>query len=580
MNEDLKIIKKKYGENMMKLCRELFPTILEQEGLLSQTMLEHFEPSHELYNDIMGNDLSGDFKNYICNIIEISEQIKEEVNKTPEELLASVGYDLYECSSEEEIQQFKKYYREDESLCTFRGNRLDKCYVFFAVKKNVDEIKRKDFDKPQRQDLYGTSVISIQFTKDEAHTLSIKNRYNHTVSNPDSTFSNNLDNIVPGLTKSFEKYYGMVQKHKDQGFEMPNYVCVNGKYYKYNYEINNIYYCPNNIIIDNFEVHRLPKEKYLLFDYFILDLVNKKVSLYDKIVDDSFVDGFNDIDTIEIKRYDDGKIIVIKNSGDDIVIKIDNDNKIIGYTNNNIEEIIDTDFLSRNQEMEELSLSKVRTICGCFLRCNKKLKKLFLPEVETISYSFLEENQEIEELSLPKAKTIGNDFLFNNEKLKKLFVPEVETIGDDFLKFNQEIEELSLPRAKTIGNRFFSNNEKLKRLFMPEVETIGFSFLMGNLEIEELSLPKAKTIGNNFLFFNKKLRRLFMPEVKTIGNRFLEENQDMEELSLPKAKTIGDFFLFNNKKLRKLFMPEVKTTGEAFLLSCNSNVKNKMMIKK
>ena len=40
-------------------------------------------------------------------------------------------------------------------------------------------------------------MISIQFTKDDAHTLSIKNRYNHSVNDPDATFSNNLDNIIP-----------------------------------------------------------------------------------------------------------------------------------------------------------------------------------------------------------------------------------------------------------------------------------------------------------------------------------------------------------------------------------------------
>ena len=103
MHFDLKVIKKKYGENMMKLCRKFFPTILEQEGLLSQTMLKHFEPSRELYNDIITNDLIVEFKNYIYNIIEMPEQIKEEVNKTPEELLALVGYDLYECSNCHEI---------------------------------------------------------------------------------------------------------------------------------------------------------------------------------------------------------------------------------------------------------------------------------------------------------------------------------------------------------------------------------------------------------------------------------------------------------------------------------------------
>ena len=34
MGNDLKMIKKKYGEEMMKLCRSLFSTILENDGEL------------------------------------------------------------------------------------------------------------------------------------------------------------------------------------------------------------------------------------------------------------------------------------------------------------------------------------------------------------------------------------------------------------------------------------------------------------------------------------------------------------------------------------------------------------------
>ena len=34
VSTDLKLIKKHYGEKMMHLCRELFPTILERNGLL------------------------------------------------------------------------------------------------------------------------------------------------------------------------------------------------------------------------------------------------------------------------------------------------------------------------------------------------------------------------------------------------------------------------------------------------------------------------------------------------------------------------------------------------------------------
>lgn len=261
MSEDLKIIKKKYGEDMMHLCRKLFPTILEKDiNELSTILLQNFYPNKNLCQDIINNNLITDFRSYILRT-QSTNTVKQSVDKTPEELLRQAHYTLYECHTEEEIQSFTKYYQPKERLCTFRTNRLNDCYVFFAVKDNVDSIKRASFLSPKRQDEYGTSVISIQFTRDPTHMLSIKNRYNHIVSNPDATFSNNLDNIIPGLTLSFEKYYGMKQKYISSCLDIPNYVLANdGRLYKYNYEINNIYYCPDNIVIDNFEVKNILKK--------------------------------------------------------------------------------------------------------------------------------------------------------------------------------------------------------------------------------------------------------------------------------------------------------------------------------
>ena len=57
MNEDLKIIKKKYGEDMMHLCRDLFPTLLEKRGLLPQILLNNFHENHYLSKDIVENNL-------------------------------------------------------------------------------------------------------------------------------------------------------------------------------------------------------------------------------------------------------------------------------------------------------------------------------------------------------------------------------------------------------------------------------------------------------------------------------------------------------------------------------------------
>lgn len=205
VEKELKKIKKVYGEDFMHLCRTLFPTLLEQEGLLYQILSQNFSSnSKTLYKDIMNNNLEEEFKGYIYSKIDVEKEEKQIIQrKTPYELLDEAGYNLYECHSEAEIQQFKKYYATGEELCTFQGGRLDRCVVFFAVKKNADDIKRKNFKSPSREDEYGTSVMSIQFSKAGRCTVSIKNRYNHAVNNPDATYGNDLDRIIPGLKKSF-----------------------------------------------------------------------------------------------------------------------------------------------------------------------------------------------------------------------------------------------------------------------------------------------------------------------------------------------------------------------------------------
>ena len=53
MNEDLKIIKKKYGEGMAHFCRDYFPILLEKKGLLPNLLFKKFEPSKILYDDIV-----------------------------------------------------------------------------------------------------------------------------------------------------------------------------------------------------------------------------------------------------------------------------------------------------------------------------------------------------------------------------------------------------------------------------------------------------------------------------------------------------------------------------------------------
>ncbi len=568
MNKDLKVIKKYYGEDMMHLCREYFPIILESAGLLSKILLDNFNPTHDLYADIIKNNLEIEFKNYIYNLYKslLGYKKKREItSKTPEELMSEAGYNLYECFSEEDIQSFKKYYQSGEELCTFNGRRLNRCRVFFAIKKNVSEIRREDFPVPKRQDLYGTSVISIQFTKDGSNTLSIKNRYNHRVSNPDSTFSNNLDNIISGLTASFEDYYGIVQGNINGSFEIPGYVIADdGKYYKYNYEYSNVYYCSGNIIIDNYEVIKYPKEKYLIIDYFIINLQSKTISLYDEIRD-SFIDTIGDIERIEIKKNGDIKNIYLTLKNKEIIeIKVDKNNRIIGYINNWVK-IIDNHFLHFNIFLNRLELPNVVIIGEAFLRFNTALEKLSLPSVRIIEKDFLLRNKVLKELDLPKVKEIGWGFLYNNIALESLSLPNVKRIDNYFLCHNQILSELNLPNVTFIGDTALLSNDGLTELILPKVEEIKDYFMFHNLRLNRFEAPNLINIGKAFLCANFTLKKLSLPSVRKIEDDFLVVNQVLNWLELPNVEYIGSRFLKDNTALKNIFLPKIKIVGEKFL---------------
>ena len=449
MIDDLKVIRKKYGEKMYHFCRESFPTLLEEPGKLLKLLSDNFHESHSLFDDIVANGKESEFKNFIYSLVDVENNNELVMIKTPEELMSSAGYVLVECYNEEDIQKFRKYYAQGEELCTFNGGRLDRCRVFFAVKKNVSDIKREDFKNPTRQDEYGTSVISIQFTKDGTNTLSIKNRYNHTVNNPDATFSNNLDNIIPGLTESFERYKGIVQKYKSKSFEIEGYVRANdGKYYKYNYEINNVYYCPDNIIIDHFNVKKYDKSRYLIIDYFIIDLSNKSISLYDKKLSDSFCDVIKDINKIEIDNIDSGKkITILGDNNKSLEIITDKDGKIISLKMNKIYDIGDK-FLSYNTSLQKFTAENLIEVADDFLCCNNALQELYFPNL----------------------KIVGSRFLNDNTSLQKFTAENLIKVGDDFLCCNNTLQELYFPNLTEVGDWFLDNNHKLRNKILSEIE--------------------------------------------------------------------------------------------------------------
>ena len=544
---------------MYHFCRESFPTLLEEPGKLSKLLSDNFHESHSLFDDIVANEKESEFKNFIYSLVDVENNNELVMIKTPEELMSSAGYVLVECYNEEDIQKFRKYYAQGEELCTFNGGRLNRCRVFFAVKKNVSDIKREDFKNPTRQDEYGTSVISIQFTKDGTNTLSIKNRYNHTVNNPDATFSNNLDNIIPGLTESFERYKGIIQRYKSQNFEIKGYVRANdGKYYKYNYEINNVYYCPDNIIIDHFNVKKYDKSRYLIIDYFIIDLSNKSISLYDKKLSDSFCDVIKDINKIEIDNIDSGKkITILGDNNKSLVIITNKDGKIISLKMDEIYVIGDY-FLDWNKSLQELYVPNLTEVGDYFLYCNKFLQKFTVQNLTKVGDCFLFDNASLQELYLPNLTKVGDGFLTGNISLQELYVPNLTEVGHMFLNYNTSLQELYVPNLTEVGGDFLSENTSLQKFTAPNLTKTGDGFLGSNTSLQELCVPNLTEVGDWFLYYNTSLQKLYVPNLTKAGDKFLYSNKSLQELYLPNLTEVGGKFLNNNKELRNKILSEIR----------------------
>ncbi len=477
-NKDLKSIEHLFGKSFANLCKNLFEVTRKNEEIICKTIIDSFAPNFELYKDIVENNCIKEFKEYI-NILCNNEKRENSLKKTSKELFDEAGYILYpECKTEKEIKKFKKYYVKGEELEIFNGGSLKGYRVWFAVKKNADKLKREDFKEPKIQDDYSTSVINILYDRGLGSQILIQNRYNDLVSG--SIFDNNLDNIKEGLkytfvedyginldTEMFARDYGHHLDKKYYSLSIPNYVqSVDGKLYKYNLKSYKTYFCNDNVIIDDGRVLEFDKNRFLVFENFILDLKNKKIHQYlnkeyesangNLETKDFFPKSIGKIEKLEIKSIANNfKKIIIKpeNLKKNVIIFLNNNNEIIGYSNPNVK-IINSVFLNSNIKLEYLNLPNVEEIKNYFCCSNLCLKDIILNNVKKIGNSFLYSNEILENIKLPKVKTIGNYCLCKNTNIKVLNLPEVENIGNCCLINNEIINKLNIPKVKKIGVNF------------------------------------------------------------------------------------------------------------------------------
>lgn len=226
-------LKKFVGENAYNVIKNM---AVDQEAIRKALVTP--KNARNVFSELNEFDIKS-----LCTEISNSGTIGQIMETTQEEIIEafkSAGYDKIIFDDESEIAECKKYYKNGEVICTYNNlqSRMREYHMLVAIKSNIDKVERSK--NPQREDEYGTSILNIQIARNGSH-MSIKNRYNHTVSEPDSTLNNNLDMLYMGLQSMVLGYYGFASLSNKKA-HYNNIVNIGNVYLKYHTERNNIYY--------------------------------------------------------------------------------------------------------------------------------------------------------------------------------------------------------------------------------------------------------------------------------------------------------------------------------------------------
>lgn len=481
--------------------------------------------------------------NYLVSLKNV--QIKEQnTHLSPFELLDKAGYNAYWADTLEKQNAIQKYFDDDEELCTFYDpSRFQKYFIVNAVRKDVDQIKRADFPNPQREDRYGTSVLSIQILKTGGF-ISIKNRYNHTVDCPDNTLSSNPDNIIQGLAGALKNYF-KVDFSSQKTMLSNGYVLVDEQIIRYHMEINNIY-MSTDCYVENGKIVPLDKDKEIMMEKFVFNTKTHKLRNLLRI-DDGFARAFT-------KEIENKKVQITKNKDGSHQIFAAKE-PIVTIMDGHITKLnlptvtkLGDNFLFKNTKLIELNAPKVEHISDYFLNDSKLLQQLNLPNLQTVGLRFLFSNTILSKFEAPMLRSVQADFLYENQGLKHLELPSLQIVGRDFLRSNIGLTSFKAPRLMMTEACFLENNQSLSRLELPALFKAGYCFLRNNRILNSFYAPSLQEIGHDFMFFNACLKELELPMLMETGENFLRCNTSLKKLYTPNLLEKKSGFLLSNSR--------------------------------
>lgn len=425
---------------------------------------------------------------YLMGLMETDADAPPPETGDPFEMLSRAGYDAFYADTLEKQNSIASYFKKGELLCTFNSaSRYKLNYIINAVKKDVDSILRDDFNgREERQDEYGTSVISIQILK-KGGFISIKNRYNHTVAGCDNTFNSNPDNIIEGLSESLKKYFNVDFTVSKASVPAREYTLVGQNIFKYHTERNNVYY-GDQAWIANGEIHEVDKSAGdALFGLFMFRNKTKTLEIIDSNQSDNFAHDFN-------RDYGGRKNISVQKGN----LVLDGET-LIG---------------AENSQIVTLDLPELTQMTRFSLFVASALKEIQIPNVKSMGENCLRYTPSLTKLDAPNLEIMGEKSFAGSRNLKSFRAWKLQAMAEGCLQDASSLENVDTPHLKILGDYCFENVQALTGFHAPKLKKMGSRCFRNAPALCSFSAPELAVIGSFCFVESSNLSHFHAPTLE------------------------------------------------------------------
>jgi hypothetical protein len=452
-------------------------------------------------------------------LIALDEDVEDAEANDPFELLNAAGYEAFHADTLQKQNSITSYFEKDELLCTFNdAARHEDYHIIHAIKKNARDINRENFrGKEDRQDKYGTSVISIQILK-EGGFISIKNRYNSTVDGCDHTFSSNPNAIIKGLTPALKNHFNI--EFTAPMVPLPSdYVLQGEQLFKYNEEYRNFYYGDQSWAKDGI-IHRINRgHGDALFDRFLFDNKSKTLQNIDPESIDSFPQDFNN-------AYGGNQDLKVDTAGNLTL----NGDILIG---------------AENSRIKTIDLPALKTMSRFSLQTAKHLTTFRASALETMSGTNLTYARQLKTFHTPALQTIGTECLRDVPSLTMFYTPSLEIIGGYSLSETNALSIFYAPKLRIIQSHSLMKIGNLRVLKLPALEKTGFRCFSDANALTTFDAPSLEIMGDHSLCNANSLTMLNIPKLRIMRDYCLSDVNALTIIEAPALQSMGEYCLYS-----------------------------------